>query len=84
MNFFMDDEIIRKARNERIAAYVKKLGDDLRVRGIIGKKKHHIENPKVVWHKFCVECGKELPEGLARVCSGECYVKNPMIVLASR
>jgi hypothetical protein len=53
---------------------VKENGEQLRDKGVFGTRKR---NPEILWHTHCVVCGKENPEGLARVCSGECYQKSP-------
>lgn len=34
--------------------------------------------PAVIHHKDCIVCGKPNPKGMARVCSGECYLKAPL------
>lgn len=62
-----------------LQAYVKKLGDEMRVKGILKtKESKKIYVSDLVWHKFCVECGAELPAGMARVCSSDCFRKKPL------
>lgn len=34
--------------------------------------------PNVEYHANCIVCGKPNPKGMARVCSGECFVRAPL------
>lgn len=72
------EEPLTEEQREALQAHIKKLGDEMRVKGIIGKKEKKYELEGVIWHKFCVECGEELPPGLARVCSSDCFRKQPI------
>lgn len=62
----------RTKRDEIIADTRKQLEE----RGVF-KDKERTYAPGVIWYKNCVECGQPLPKGMARVCSGVCYQKQP-------
>lgn len=74
----MNDEILEHAKKEALEKHVHMLGEDLRAKGIFppNLKKSYVKD--LVWHKLCQVCGKENPEGMARVCSSTCYMKSPM------
>ena len=54
-----------------------RMREELKKKGVIGaeKKKNVMEG--LQWYTVCQACGKDLPEGLRRVCSGACYQKVP-------
>lgn len=51
--------------------------EELREKGVLGFKSPRNVKEGLPWYKECQVCGKELPKGLRRVCSGECYEKSP-------
>lgn len=59
--------------------FIAELRRGMELSGVLKPKgdRHYAED--VVWHKFCQNCGKENPAGMARVCSGECYVKSKRV-----
>lgn len=64
--------IQEEAKRARIAAGNAALKEKLRARQ--GAK----PVSSVEQNLNCIVCGKPNPKGMARVCSGECYIKAPL------
>ena len=60
-------------------AILARMREEMRAKGLFSEKVPE-SKVSVEWHKNCVVCGKENPPGLARVCSGDCYQKQPLEV----
>lgn len=68
------NRIQEEAKQERIKAGFAELKQKLRMRA--GPSTPITAN--VEYHTNCIVCGKPNPKGMARVCSGECYIKAPL------
>lgn len=71
------EHVLSDVEKERLAQVVKRMGEELKKKGVTGETKPTTYKKDIVWHVQCQVCGKENPEGLARVCSSACYVKLP-------
>lgn len=55
--------------------YIASLRRGLELSGAIKPPKPREYAKGLIWHKTCIVCGKENPAGMARVCSGKCYLE---------
>lgn len=70
--------ILGRAKQDELEKHILSLGEELRAKGIFPPKEKKTYVKDLEWHKLCQVCGKENPEGMARVCSSTCYMKSPM------